>query len=134
MIFFECSNCGRQHSLEEFNESHFCRQCGRLLSYKDRRLVEQDAKKEAKIVTPNAKAQVKKDTGLLVKNKKVTSGSNDSAKNSGNVWWVNPQSPPCESMSKACKKRELVVETMKSKDGLDNCPHLRECRQKSEAK
>jgi Rad3-related DNA helicase len=31
-----CSKCGQLHTLEEFRESHFCRECGRLLTYKDR--------------------------------------------------------------------------------------------------
>ncbi len=96
--------------------------------------MEQDIREDPKIVPPNAETPVKADTDLLVKKKSVSLGSKESAKNSDTVWWVNSLSGPCESRTEACKQRELVVETKKIKDGFDNCPHLAECRRKSEAK
>ncbi len=34
---FLCSRCGRSHTIEEYRRSRFCRDCGRFLSYRDRR-------------------------------------------------------------------------------------------------
>ena len=36
MSWFICSKCGRTHTIKEFRESHFCRGCGKLLTYRDK--------------------------------------------------------------------------------------------------
>ena len=47
-----CPNCDRPHSLEEFDESRFCRHCGKFLTSRDRRILEQDLIKKENISTP----------------------------------------------------------------------------------
>ncbi|MFW6117639.1 MAG: hypothetical protein ACOC6G_03550, partial [Thermoproteota archaeon] len=33
---FVCPKCGREHTLQEYEESMFCRECGKYLSYRDK--------------------------------------------------------------------------------------------------
>ena len=42
LIIYVCPKCGRPHSLEEFNESYFCRHCETFLTYGNRRVLEED--------------------------------------------------------------------------------------------
>jgi len=46
-LAYLCSKCGRPHSLTEFRESRFCRNCGKLLTYGDRTLLGQGTQSAA---------------------------------------------------------------------------------------
>ena len=36
VLYFICPQCGREHSIDEFNRSKFCRKCGKLLTLKNK--------------------------------------------------------------------------------------------------
>jgi len=36
LSLYVCPKCGKPHSAEEFKKDHFCRDCGKLLTYRDR--------------------------------------------------------------------------------------------------
>jgi len=50
---YVCPECGRPHTSEEFGESRFCSHCGKFLSSRDKRVVEEAATKKKKILKPN---------------------------------------------------------------------------------
>jgi len=45
---YVCSKCGWSHTKEEFKENHFCRQCGKLLTYQDKKLFSSEQKTDRK--------------------------------------------------------------------------------------
>lgn len=47
-VYF-CSKCSRPHSREEYSESRFCRHCGKFLTSRDKRVLEQGSTKKEKI-------------------------------------------------------------------------------------
>lgn len=50
VYIYVCPKCSRQHSLKEFRESQFCRQCGKFLTDRTKRVVEEKGKKKKKQV------------------------------------------------------------------------------------
>lgn len=50
---YVCPECGRPHTSEEFGESRFCSHCGKFLSSRDKRVVEEAATKKEKILKTN---------------------------------------------------------------------------------
>ncbi len=45
LITYVCPKCGRQNSPEEYKERRFCRNCGKFLTHRDKRVLEEDSKK-----------------------------------------------------------------------------------------
>lgn len=43
-------------------------------------------------------------------------------------WYINAQEKPCDERSTACVYREKIAETMKGKQGFEQCPHLDYCK------
>jgi len=67
LFVYVCPNCGRPHSLEEFDESRFCHHCGKFLTSSDRRLMEQSKRKSAKTSGRTTENEIKADKDPRVK-------------------------------------------------------------------
>ena len=48
-VYF-CPKCGRPHSREEYSESRFCRHCGKFLTSRDKRVLEQGSTKKEEVL------------------------------------------------------------------------------------
>ena len=50
IFVYVCPKCGKKHSLKEYTEGRFCRHCGKLLTYHDRRTLEETKVKREKLL------------------------------------------------------------------------------------